>query len=124
MSSIVEILLLYEQHKQNVKNQVRETILQLKELPPELLERPQNLQALKDYISSNDKYGKFVETNASLFVNDLQPGHRHHDIHNISWLQDDDFNPLIGLPLTKFGNLFESLLPCLKVAVFNWFSFT
>ena len=76
MSSIVEILILFEQHKQNLKNSVRQTILQLKELPPELLERPQNLQALKDYISSNDKYGHFVETNASLFVDDLQPAYR------------------------------------------------
>ena len=110
MSSIVEILILFEQHKQNLKNSVRHTILQLKELPPELLERPQHLQALKDYISSNDKYGHFVETNASLFVDDLQPGYRHCDIHNISWLQDDDFNPLIGFSLTKFGNLLELLL--------------
>jgi hypothetical protein len=91
-------------------------VLSLDELPLELRRTPDDLSGLKDYITKSDKYGQFIESNASLFVDDLIPGHQHRDIHCISWLNDKDFNSIIGLPLRYFGNLFASLLPALQLA--------
>ena len=120
MACSLQFLLLLQQAQERKKKEiVKQVIFSLNELPEELLRSPEDLQGLKDYISANDKFGDFVESNSGLFVNDLQKGRQHHDIHCISWMDDDDFNSIIGLPLRYFGNLYISLLPALKFAFPN-----
>jgi hypothetical protein len=115
----VQLLLLLrtiKQHKRSRQEMLRSYVLSLDSLPPELLTQPDSLEALKKYVTINDNFAAFCETHSSEFIDDLAPGHMHRDIHCISFLRDDDFSSVIGLPLRHFGNLFKSLRPALARA--------
>ena len=73
-----------EAEERDKREMIKQVIFSLNELPVELLRCPE-LQGLKDYINSSDKFGNFVESNSGLYVNDLKKGRQHHDIHCISW---------------------------------------
>jgi hypothetical protein len=114
-NQVVLLLSLKRFQEENVRRIVRETILSLQTVPPELLDEFGTVDSLKKYITETDKFAKFVEQHSSQFVSDLKPGHQHKDIHCISFLAADDFQPIIGLPLHHFGALFESISPQLRL---------
>ena len=110
-----------QEEKNSIRRlEIKQYIRSLTTLPEELLKYisdvPENKEAFEKFIFLTDKYAEFCETHSGKFVNDLAPGHQHKDIHCISFLKDDDFRSIIGTPLRKFNNLFESLLPVLKIA--------
>lgn len=123
MSHYLTVLLLCKLQQQAVSEklaQLKEYIRTLTTVPEELLRyiesKPENAEDFKNFIFMNDEYANFCETHSGKFVNDLQSGYQHKDIHCISFLADNDFCSIIGIPLRHFSNLFESLLPALKIA--------
>jgi hypothetical protein len=109
------IILLKRIEEESARMKIRESVLSLKTIPQELLSEFGSVESLKRYIVCNDKFAKFVEDHSSTFVNDLVIGYQHKDIHCISYLNDGDFQSIIGLSLTHFGQLFASLIPGLSL---------
>ena len=71
MAASLEILLaIHSIHETRKQYLFRQHVLSLDELPLELRRTPDDLSGLKEYITKSDKYGQFIESNASLFVDD------------------------------------------------------
>jgi hypothetical protein len=118
MSHIIPLILIKQElvKRENRKRRLVETILALSQIPDELLSSPTDIRSLENLINETYEYNKFCELHSSTFIQDLGSGYQHKDIHCISFLSGEDFQSIIGIPLSHFGNLFESLLPVLKKA--------
>ena len=71
-SQIPLILILQELQRIKKRKRLRDFVLSLDELPPELICRPNNVETMKQYILKNNAFGKFSEEHCGLLVNDLQ----------------------------------------------------
>lgn len=80
----------------------------LEDIPEELLtDLFSNATEFRNFITDNDDYMIKSFDIARQFIDDIQPGHKHQDIHCISY--SSSIKSLIGYSIEEFANLFALL---------------
>ena len=98
-----EALIIVKKRKlESERNQLLNQLKFLDDVPEELMTKVfRDEDDFRNYVFRNDTYSEESFTVARQFIDDLQPGHKHHDIHCISFTAS--LKSLIGIVLKHFA---------------------